>query len=115
VVAVELAVRVRTLVEVVGLVPKLAVTPAGRPEAERLTDPVNPFSGLTVIVLLPLLPCVMLRDVGEAESEKSGEPPQLENLKFAMRVLQLNVPLVFRYSVVYQKVQSSVGSTVMAL
>jgi hypothetical protein len=37
------------------------------------------------------------------------------NLKDAMRVLQLNDPLAFRYSVVYQKVQSSTGSTVMAL
>ena len=32
-----------------------------------------------------------------------------------MRVCQLNVPLVARYSFVYQKVQSSVGSTVIAL
>lgn len=37
------------------------------------------------------------------------------NLNDAMRVLQLNVPLAFRYSVVYQKVQSSTGSTVIAL
>lgn len=69
VVAVLLAVKVNTLVDVVGFVPKLAVTPAGRPEAERLTDPVKPFSGFTVIVLLPLLPCVMLSEFGEAESE----------------------------------------------
>ena len=39
----------------------------------------------------------------------------MANLKFAIRVLQLNVPLAFRYSLVYQKVQSSTGSTVMAL
>jgi hypothetical protein len=37
------------------------------------------------------------------------------NLKLAILVLQLNVPFVFRYSFVYQKVQSSTGSTVMAL
>jgi hypothetical protein len=37
------------------------------------------------------------------------------NLKEAMRVLQLNVPLAFRYSVVYQKVQSSTGSMAMLL
>lgn len=117
VVAVLLAVKVRTLVEVVGLVPKLAVTPEGRPEADSDTLPVKPFSGVTVIVLLPLLPCVTVRLVGEAESEKSGvaAPPQPENLKLAMRVFQLNEPVVFRYSVVYQNVQSSTGSTVMAL
>ena len=43
------------------------------------------------------------------------EPVQPGNLKEAMRVLQLNVPVAFRYSLVYQKVQSSTGSTVMAL
>jgi hypothetical protein len=64
-----LAVSVRTLVEVVGFVLKLAVTPAGRPEAERLTDPVKPLMGVTVIVLLPLVPCVMESEEGEAESE----------------------------------------------
>ncbi len=42
VVAVVLAVNVTTLVDVVGLVPKLAVTPLGRPEADKVTLPVNP-------------------------------------------------------------------------
>jgi len=37
------------------------------------------------------------------------------NLKLAICVLQLNVPLAFRYSLVYQNVQSSTGSTVIAL
>jgi hypothetical protein len=32
-----------------------------------------------------------------------------------MRVLQLKVPLFIRYSVVYQNVQSSTGSTLMLL
>src|SRR5664279_3913310 len=41
--------------------------------------------------------------------------PQLLNLKFAIRVFQLNWPVVFMYSCVYQKVQSSTGSTVIAL
>lgn len=69
VVAVLLAVRVKTLVEVVGLVPKLAVTPAGSPEAESVTDPVKPFSGVTVIVLFPLVPWVTVKLAGDAESE----------------------------------------------
>jgi len=72
VVAVALAVSVKTLVEVVGLVPKLAVTPAGRPEAERVTLPVNPPDGVTVIVELPLVPWVTVRVAGEADSEKFG-------------------------------------------
>jgi len=69
VVAVELAVSVTALVDVVGLVPKLAVTPAGSPDAERLTLPVKPFTGFTVIVLVPLPPCVTVTLAGDAESE----------------------------------------------
>lgn len=73
VVAVEPAVNVTELVDVVGLVPKLAVTPDGRPEADNVTLPVNPPEGLTVIVLLVLLPCVTVTLEGEAESVKLGE------------------------------------------
>ena len=68
VVAVAFALNVSTLEDVVGLVPKVAVTPAGRPEAERVTLPVKPPVGLTVIVLVPLPPCVTVTLVGEAES-----------------------------------------------
>jgi len=72
VVAVLLAVKVRTLVEVAGLVPKAAVTPEGRPEADRVTLPVNPPEGVTVIVLVPVPPCVTETLAGDAESEKFG-------------------------------------------
>ena len=72
VVAVELAVKVRTLVEVVGLVPNEAVTPEGRAEFESVTLPVKPPLGVTVIVELPLLPRVTLKLLGEADSEKLG-------------------------------------------
>jgi len=37
------------------------------------------------------------------------------NLNDAIQVLQLKVPLLFRYSVVYQNVQSSLGSILIAL
>jgi len=42
-----LAVRVSVLAPVVGFGEKDAVTPLGRPEAERATLPVNPFCGYT--------------------------------------------------------------------
>jgi hypothetical protein len=71
-VAVLLAVKVRTLVEVAGLVPNAAVTPVGRPEADKLTLPVNPPTSVTVIVLVAVLPCTTLTLAGEAESEKLG-------------------------------------------
>ena len=72
VVAVLLAVKVTTLVPVVGFVPNVAVTPVGRPDAERVTLPVKPPLGVTVIVELPLLPCVTVKLLGEADSEKFG-------------------------------------------
>jgi hypothetical protein len=70
VVAVALAVNVSTLDPVVGLVPTAAVTPLGNPDAASVTLPVNPFTSVTEIVLLPLLPCVTVKLLGEAESVK---------------------------------------------
>lgn len=70
--AVLLAVNVSTLVDVVGFVPNEAVTPLGRAELDRVTDPVKPPESVTVIVLLPLAPCLTVRLAGEAESEKLG-------------------------------------------
>lgn len=72
VVAVLLAENVSVLVLVVGLVLKVAVTPEGRVEVERLTLPVNPPESVTVIVLLPLPPWFTVKLLGEAESEKLG-------------------------------------------
>src|SRR5580698_8659335 len=72
VVAVELAVRVSTLLPVVGFVPNAAVTPLGNPDAARVTLPLNPFTSVTEIVLEPLLPCVTDRLLGEADSVKLG-------------------------------------------
>jgi hypothetical protein len=70
--AVALALSVSTLVVVVLVGLNTAVTPLGSPEADRLTLPVNPFSGFTVIVLVPFEPCVIVRLLGEADSVKLG-------------------------------------------
>ena len=56
VVAPLLAVNVRLLVVVAELGLNEAVTPLGRPEADRLTLPAKPFCGVTVTVLDPLAP-----------------------------------------------------------
>jgi hypothetical protein len=72
VLAVPLAVRVKVLVAVAGFGLKDAVTPLGKPEADKLTLPLKPFCGVTVIVLVPLVPCVMVKLPGEAESVKFG-------------------------------------------
>jgi hypothetical protein len=72
-VAVLDAERVRTLLPPVvedGLKP--AVTPLGNPLAPKATLPVKPPVRAIVIVLVPLAPRLMVRLVGEADSEKSG-------------------------------------------
>lgn len=61
------AVSVSVLEAVVLLGLNVAVTPLGRPEAERLTLPLNPFSGLTVMALVPFVPRATLRALGEEE------------------------------------------------
>ena len=68
--AVLLAVSVNVLVLVVLVGLNEAVTPLGRPEADRLTLPVKPLCGVTVIVLFPLVPWVIVTLVGEAERPK---------------------------------------------
>jgi hypothetical protein len=65
-----LAVSVRTLDAVVGLVPNKAVTPLGKPDAARVTLPMNPFRSATVTVSVPLLPCVTDKLDAERESVK---------------------------------------------
>jgi hypothetical protein len=66
VVAVALAVKVTVLVLVAGSGVNAAVTPSGRPIAERVTLPVNPSAGVTVIVVDALFPCDSVRLVGFA-------------------------------------------------
>lgn len=54
------------LVFVAGLGVSVAVTPLGRAERERLTEPVNPVAAFTKIVVLELAPCFTVTLEGEA-------------------------------------------------
>jgi hypothetical protein len=94
-----------------------AVGPDGETLAVRLTVPAEPLVTAVLIVEVPLLPWVIVRLDGLELIEKSlvVEPPQEGNLKEAMRVFQLKLPLAGMYWLVYQKVQPSLGSTCMAL
>ena len=44
-----------------------ADTPLGRPDADKLTLPLKPFCGATVMVLAPLAPCAIVKLFGDAE------------------------------------------------
>ena len=68
VVAVALAVSVSLLVLVAGFGLNPAVTPVGRPDAEKVTLPLKPFNGVMVIVLVLLVPCTTLNVFGDADS-----------------------------------------------
>jgi hypothetical protein len=72
VVAALLAASVKVLVAVAGFALNVAVTPLGKPDADKLPLLLKPFCGVTVIVLVPLVPCVMLRLLGDAERVKLG-------------------------------------------
>jgi len=68
--AVAPAVKVSVVVVVSGLGSKDAVTPLGKPAAERVTLPLKPFDGMMVIVLVSWRPCTMVRLAGLAVSVK---------------------------------------------
>ena len=67
-IAVLLAVSVNVLVLAVLLGLNDAVTPLGRPDADKLTLPLKPFCGVTVMVLAPFVPWTTLRLLGEVEN-----------------------------------------------
>lgn len=89
--AVMLEVSVSTLV--LELLPGLndAVTPLGRPDADKLTLPVKPFWGVLVMVLVALAPWVMVRLPGEAEREKLG--PKEGQLFTRLAALTVPIPV----------------------
>lgn len=66
VVAVGLTVNVNVLVVVELLGANDATTPVGKPVAVKLTLPLKPPVGTTVIVLVPLLACAILKVFGVA-------------------------------------------------
>jgi hypothetical protein len=70
--AVLLAVSVNVLVLAVLLGLNDAVTPLGRPDADKLTLALKPFCGVTVMVLALLAPCAIVMLPDEVESEKFG-------------------------------------------
>ena len=70
-----------------------------------------------LMVAAPKLLVLAAHGVGDGVGVGVGVGPatQFGNLKLPIWVLQLKLPVVAMYSWVYQKVQSSTGSTVNAL
>ena len=66
--SVLLAVSVKVLLLAVLLGLNEAVTPLGRPVADKLTLLLKPFNGVTVMVLAPAAPCTIVTLLGEEES-----------------------------------------------
>ena len=64
-VAALLAVSVNMLAVLAGFGLNDAVTPLGRPDADKVTLPPKPFCVLTVIVLVPLEPRVKVKLLGD--------------------------------------------------
>ena len=89
----------------------VAVTPAGRPVALSVTVWAEPLVTVVVTDDEPLEPCFAVT-AGPAAIEKSSTvaAAQPGSEKEPIRVRQLKVPFAGRYSLVYQKVQSSTGS-----
>src|SRR5438105_5042125 len=82
------------------------------PETDRLTACAVPLIAAVWTLLVAPAPCWSESAVGVAEMLKSlGGGVQPGNLNEPMRVRQLKLPFEGMYSVVYQKVQSSTGST----
>lgn len=109
-----LAVSVSLLVVVALAGLKAAVTPLGNPEMVRLTAPVKPLTGVTVMVLVPDVPCVMLRLAGAAASVTAGAPFTVRLTVTEVDALP-NVPVTVTVAVPTVAVDAAVKVTVLVV
>ena len=100
-VAVLVAVNVNVLVLVVFAWLNDAVTPLGRPDADKPTLPLKPLCGMTVTVLVPLAPCAKLKVFGDADRLKVGGKATVSEIVAALLKLPTvpvmvtgNVPVI---------------------
>src|SRR5256885_1897553 len=88
--ALLLAVNVNVLVFVVaGLGLNAAVTPLGRPDADKLTALLKPFHGVITTSVLPLDPCAKPKVLAAVDNVKFGFPPG----QLFTRLAALSVPI----------------------
>lgn len=91
--AVPVAERVKRLLAVAGLEPNVALTPFGKPDAVRVTLPLNPLSGLMVMVVEPEAPWRSVKPVGDDESVKPGCVETVGQLLTKLAALTLPMPV----------------------
>jgi len=84
------SVNVDDVAELVG--EKLAVTPAGKFATEKLTAPLKPFKGLTVITSLPLDPCGTVTLVAAGDRLKVA-PAEMTSETVVLAVVDPEVPV----------------------
>jgi hypothetical protein len=114
VVAVVLAVKDNMLVDVAGFGLKADVTPAGTPEAASVTFPVNPFTGVIVIVLVPLVPpLAIVTALGAAESVKLFTRAFTVKLMVVVAVSDPEVPVIVTVTVPVVAVELAVRVNVV--
>jgi hypothetical protein len=100
VVAAPVADSVKRLLVFVGFVPKTALTPLGRPEAAKETLPLNPFWGLTVMVVEPATPWRKVKLAGDAERVKLGCDEDDGQLLTKLAALTVPIPVAKSHPVV---------------
>jgi hypothetical protein len=79
-------VKVSLLVELITAGLNAAVTPLGSPLIARLAVPLNPFNGVSVTVVLPVVPWVMLTLDGAAARVKLGTATVSESFREVVRL-----------------------------
>ncbi len=87
------------LVVPVGFGLNVGVTPFGRVELDKVTLPLKPPKGVTVMVEIPVAPCSMVRVLGLAESENDG-PAGPERALMRLAPFGLPQPVARSYPVV---------------
>lgn len=88
------AVRVSVLEEVAGFGVNAAVTPVGKPDADRVTLPLKPFCGvIAIVVVIPLPPCVIVRLPGEGERVKLGLEEEVGQAFTRLKALTVPMPV----------------------
>ena len=95
--------NVRTLLVVAGFDPKTALTPFGKPDAFRVTLPLNPFRGLMVMVVEPEVPWTRVKLAGDAERVKFGCVVEAGQLVTKLAALTVPMPVAKSQPVVVPK------------